>query len=228
MPLVRVEVRNEYGLGLHELYGDANREDPKAVLDGVAVAGLVVILRQLGDLAEYVFLFLFAWFLDVFWKWFSWFEKQKNRFLFNVVAFASGSWKCTSRILIFSFEELSMCFRRVIFLIWEGKLVLFLLLEAGKVLLECCFFSPLFPFPFPFLCGLVIFSSECWVHWRRCVNLLEFVTRREVSKTRRGKTKAIMIRILEMPFLLLKLEFAVILALKSKKSVFKVLNKQVL
>ncbi|RVW12966.1 hypothetical protein CK203_106289 [Vitis vinifera] len=34
MPLVRVEVRNEYGLGLHELYGDANREDPKAVLDG--------------------------------------------------------------------------------------------------------------------------------------------------------------------------------------------------
>lgn len=60
------------------------------------------------------------------------------------------------------------------------------------------------------------------------MNLLEFVTRREVSKTRRGKTKAIMIRILEMPFLLLKLEFAVILALKSKKSVFKVLNKQVL
>ncbi|RVW83836.1 Protein SCAR1 [Vitis vinifera] len=52
MPLVRVEVRNEYGLGLHELYGDANREDPKAVLDGVAVAGLVGILRQLGDLAE--------------------------------------------------------------------------------------------------------------------------------------------------------------------------------
>ncbi|CBI30685.3 unnamed protein product, partial [Vitis vinifera] len=53
MPLVRVEVRNEYGLGLHELYGDANREDPKAVLDGVAVAGLVGILRQLGDLAEF-------------------------------------------------------------------------------------------------------------------------------------------------------------------------------
>ncbi|KAM7505982.1 hypothetical protein LguiB_004886 [Lonicera macranthoides] len=53
MPLVRVEVRNEYGLGLPELYKDVNKEDPKAVLDGVAVAGLVGILRQLGDLAEF-------------------------------------------------------------------------------------------------------------------------------------------------------------------------------
>lgn len=55
MPLVRVEVRNEYGLGLPELYREANKEDPKEVLDGVAVAGLVGVLRQLGDLAEYVF-----------------------------------------------------------------------------------------------------------------------------------------------------------------------------
>lgn len=54
MPLVRFQVRNEYGLGQPQLYKDANREDPKAVLDGVAVAGLVGILRQLGDLAEYV------------------------------------------------------------------------------------------------------------------------------------------------------------------------------
>ncbi|CAK7350421.1 unnamed protein product [Dovyalis caffra] len=53
MPLVRFEVRNEYGLGQGELYREANREDPKAVLDGVAVAGLVGILRQLGDLAEF-------------------------------------------------------------------------------------------------------------------------------------------------------------------------------
>lgn len=53
MPLVRVEVRNEYGLGQPELYKEASREDPKAVLDGVAVAGLVGILRQLGDLAEF-------------------------------------------------------------------------------------------------------------------------------------------------------------------------------
>lgn len=58
MPLVRFEVRNEYGLGDRELYrGAATREEPKALLDGVAVAGLVGILRQLGDLAEYVILF---------------------------------------------------------------------------------------------------------------------------------------------------------------------------
>lgn len=46
-------MRNEYGLGQPELYKEANKEDPKAVLDGVAVAGLVGILRQLGDLAEF-------------------------------------------------------------------------------------------------------------------------------------------------------------------------------
>ncbi|KAF3452112.1 hypothetical protein FNV43_RR08209 [Rhamnella rubrinervis] len=53
MPLVRFQVRNEYGLGQPELYKEANKEDPKAVLDGVAVSGLVGILRQLGDLAEF-------------------------------------------------------------------------------------------------------------------------------------------------------------------------------
>ncbi|KAI4296941.1 hypothetical protein L6164_036858 [Bauhinia variegata] len=53
MPLVRLQVRNEFGLGQPELYREANREDPKAVLDGIAVAGLVGILRQLGDLADF-------------------------------------------------------------------------------------------------------------------------------------------------------------------------------
>ncbi|XP_028756084.1 protein SCAR3-like isoform X2 [Neltuma alba] len=53
MPLVRLQVRNEYGFGQPELYKETNREDPKAVLDGVAVAGLVGILRQLGDLADF-------------------------------------------------------------------------------------------------------------------------------------------------------------------------------
>ncbi|KAK6932676.1 hypothetical protein RJ641_002300 [Dillenia turbinata] len=53
MPLVRFQVRNEYGLGAAELYREANKEDPKAVLDVVTVAGLVGILRQLGDLAEF-------------------------------------------------------------------------------------------------------------------------------------------------------------------------------
>jgi len=52
MPLVRVQVRNEYGLGQPQLYTEVDKEDPKAVLDGLAVAGLVGILRQLGDLAE--------------------------------------------------------------------------------------------------------------------------------------------------------------------------------
>lgn len=53
MPLVRFELRNEYGLGDPELFrGATKREEPKALLEGVAVAGLVGILRQLGDLAE--------------------------------------------------------------------------------------------------------------------------------------------------------------------------------
>ncbi|KAK6124295.1 hypothetical protein DH2020_041952 [Rehmannia glutinosa] len=54
MPLVRVEVRNEYGLGAPEMYREANKEEPKEILEGVAVAGLVGVLRQLGDLADSV------------------------------------------------------------------------------------------------------------------------------------------------------------------------------
>ncbi|KAL3576189.1 hypothetical protein D5086_021472 [Populus alba] len=54
MPLVRFEVRNELRLGQGEQCREANREeDPKAVLDAVAAAALVGILRQLGDLAEF-------------------------------------------------------------------------------------------------------------------------------------------------------------------------------
>lgn len=52
MPLIRFQVRNEFRLGDAELYRGASKEEPKAILDGVAVAGLVGILRQLGDLAE--------------------------------------------------------------------------------------------------------------------------------------------------------------------------------
>jgi hypothetical protein len=69
MPLVRFEVRNEVGLGDPGLYngggggaaagkrgvvgvGGGGEVEPKALLEGVAVAGLVGILRQLGDLAE--------------------------------------------------------------------------------------------------------------------------------------------------------------------------------
>ncbi|KAL0321293.1 UNVERIFIED_CONTAM: protein SCAR3 [Sesamum radiatum] len=53
MPLVRVEVRNEYALGAPDLYRAVDKEDPKEILHGVAVAGLVGVLRQLGDLAEF-------------------------------------------------------------------------------------------------------------------------------------------------------------------------------
>ncbi|KAF3790643.1 SCAR-like protein 2 [Nymphaea thermarum] len=53
MPLVRLEVRNEYGLGDPDLYKAAEKDEPKALLEGVAVAGLVGVLRQLGDLAEF-------------------------------------------------------------------------------------------------------------------------------------------------------------------------------
>ncbi|KAJ8465348.1 hypothetical protein OPV22_027900 [Ensete ventricosum] len=55
MPLVRLEVRNEFRLGDAKLYegGKSGKDDSKAILDGVAVAGLVGILRQLGDLTEF-------------------------------------------------------------------------------------------------------------------------------------------------------------------------------
>lgn len=52
MPMVRYQIWNEYGLADPELYQVADRDDPEAVLEGVAMAGLVGVLRQLGDLAE--------------------------------------------------------------------------------------------------------------------------------------------------------------------------------
>lgn len=55
MATIRYRIRNEYGLGNSELYGAADRNDPEAILQGVAVAGLIGLLRQLGDLAEYTY-----------------------------------------------------------------------------------------------------------------------------------------------------------------------------
>ncbi|KAL6002910.1 Protein scar2 [Asimina triloba] len=52
MPVSRYQIRNPYGLADPELYRSADRDDPEAILEGVAMAGLVGILRQLGDLAE--------------------------------------------------------------------------------------------------------------------------------------------------------------------------------
>ncbi|KAM7265473.1 hypothetical protein ACFE04_003156 [Oxalis oulophora] len=53
MPVTRYEIRNEYSLADPELYRAADKDDPEALLEGVAMAGLVGVLRQLGDLAEF-------------------------------------------------------------------------------------------------------------------------------------------------------------------------------
>ncbi|XP_010558398.1 PREDICTED: protein SCAR4 isoform X2 [Tarenaya hassleriana] len=53
MPLTRYQIRNEYGLADTKLYEAANRDDHESLLEGIAMAGLVGVLRQLGDLAEF-------------------------------------------------------------------------------------------------------------------------------------------------------------------------------
>lgn len=53
MPLTRYQVRNQYSLADPELFRAADKDDPEALLEGVAMAGLVGVLRQLGDLAEF-------------------------------------------------------------------------------------------------------------------------------------------------------------------------------
>lgn len=59
MALTRYQIRNEYGLADKELYQSADKEDPEALLEAASMAGLVGVLRQLGDLSEYVFFFFF-------------------------------------------------------------------------------------------------------------------------------------------------------------------------
>lgn len=52
--MIRHQIRNEYGLADPEVYAAPGEEDdPEALLEGVAMAGLVGVLRQLGDLAEF-------------------------------------------------------------------------------------------------------------------------------------------------------------------------------
>lgn len=53
MPLVRYELRCEHSLANPELFRSAARDDPEGLLEGLAMAGLVGIVRQLGDLAEF-------------------------------------------------------------------------------------------------------------------------------------------------------------------------------
>ncbi|KAK8512134.1 hypothetical protein V6N12_031862 [Hibiscus sabdariffa] len=53
MPLTRYQIRSEFSLADPELYRAADKDDPEALLEGVAMSGLVGVLRQLGDLAEF-------------------------------------------------------------------------------------------------------------------------------------------------------------------------------
>ncbi|KAL3531625.1 hypothetical protein ACH5RR_005146 [Cinchona calisaya] len=53
MPLSRYQIRNEYSLSDPDLFRAADKDDPEALLEGVAMAALVGVLRQLGDLAEF-------------------------------------------------------------------------------------------------------------------------------------------------------------------------------
>nr|XP_043635685.1 protein SCAR2-like [Erigeron canadensis] len=53
MPFSRYQIRNEFSLADPELYKSADKDDPEALLEAVAMAGLVGVLRQLGDLAEF-------------------------------------------------------------------------------------------------------------------------------------------------------------------------------
>lgn len=66
MPMSRYQIRNEYSLADPEVYRAADKDDPEALLEGVAMAGLVGVLRQLGDLAESVpfILLLFLCFIS--------------------------------------------------------------------------------------------------------------------------------------------------------------------
>jgi hypothetical protein len=53
MPMVRYKLRCEYRLANLELYRSAARDDPEALLECLAIAGLVGIVRQFDDLTEY-------------------------------------------------------------------------------------------------------------------------------------------------------------------------------
>lgn len=50
MPLVRYEIKSEHSLANPDLFRSS--KEPEGLLEGVAVAGLVGIVRQIGDLAE--------------------------------------------------------------------------------------------------------------------------------------------------------------------------------
>ncbi|XP_075517257.1 protein SCAR2-like isoform X1 [Primulina tabacum] len=53
MPITRYEIRSEYSLADPHLYTAVDKDDPEALLEGVAMSGFVGLLRQLGDLSEF-------------------------------------------------------------------------------------------------------------------------------------------------------------------------------
>ncbi len=128
MPLVRYEVRCEHSLADPELYRKAfvegGDDSSRALLDGVAMAGLVGIIRQLGDLAEYVFVFFssssFSFSLQhcfVAFFFFVFTEKKKQQlsfcfFVFGWVSFLVLTLNFTFQfylLLLFFSEFLSAC-----------------------------------------------------------------------------------------------------------------------
>lgn len=54
MPISRYHIRNAHGLADPELHSAADKDDSEALLEAVAMSGLVGFLRQLGDLAQSV------------------------------------------------------------------------------------------------------------------------------------------------------------------------------
>ncbi|XP_028767572.1 SCAR-like protein 1 isoform X2 [Neltuma alba] len=53
MPIARYQLKSELSLADPELYRVADKDDPETVLEAVALAGLVGLLRQLGDLSQF-------------------------------------------------------------------------------------------------------------------------------------------------------------------------------
>lgn len=88
MPLSKYLIRNEYSLADPELYRSADKDDPEALLEAIAMSGLVGLLRQLGDLAESVpFSSSFLSLLSSLISWF-WFVASLSHSTRSLIAFS--------------------------------------------------------------------------------------------------------------------------------------------
>lgn len=52
MPLLKLRLKEEQTLALPELYRQAPKDDPRALLEAANFADLVGVVRQLGELSE--------------------------------------------------------------------------------------------------------------------------------------------------------------------------------